>query len=155
MKTRIAILFAVLSLVTSAFAETIPQPGDYYLISRDPDGKFLGSHKLFKERAAETHQLAYCSRRYFVRGNSIAWTQIEVERGNTVHVEFNFGRGWRPICANPERQVTLTDIGVKLSAREYLASLEEGEPPINRLAAIGAIFRAETTDKSDGSFHSH
>jgi hypothetical protein len=154
MKTRIAIFVATLCLSAGAFAETLPQPGDFYLISRDPNGKFLGSHKLFKEYASETYQMAYCSNQYFVRGSSIAWTQLEAERGNVVHVEFNFGRGWRPICPNPERQVTLADIGVTMSAREYLASLEEGETPVNRLAAIGALFRSEASHKPEGSFHS-
>ena len=153
MKTHFLTILAALILSTAATAATLPQPGDFYLISRDPGGRFIGSHKLYEDETPSLKKVTYCARHFFVRDKSVAWTQLEAERGNVVHVEYNFGRGWRPICAHPEREVTLEDIGVSMSPREFLASLEEGEAPSSRLAAFGALFRPSGSDKSEGSFH--
>ncbi|WP_305988129.1 hypothetical protein [Roseibium sp. MMSF_3544] len=149
MKTFASIFCAVMCAGSAALAASLPQPGDVYLISRDHNGRFLGSHKLFRDRSPDMKQVTYCAQAYFVRGSTIAWTQIEAERGNVIHVEFNFGRGWRPICASPEKQVTLADIGITLSPREFLDSLEDGEQPQSRLAFIGSLFRSSAQD-TDG-----
>ncbi|MET1415684.1 hypothetical protein ABVF61_25665 [Roseibium sp. HPY-6] len=154
MKKPFAVLIAIFSLGTSVSASPLPQPGDYFLISRDAAGQFVGSHKLFKDFAPDMQEVTYCASDYYVRSSSVAWTQLEVERGNVVHVEYNFGRGWRPICANPEQEVTLRDVGVLVTAREYLASLENDKPSASRLAAFGAMFRPANSDNPEGSFHS-
>ncbi|MEL7529516.1 MAG: hypothetical protein AAFN16_27400, partial [Pseudomonadota bacterium] len=119
---RLATLLAALCAATVSHADSIPKPGDYYLISRDHSGKFLGSHKLFKKESADLKQVTYCGHEYFVRESSVAWTELEAEFGRIVHVEFNFGKGWRPICAHPEREVTLADLGITMDAREVLAN---------------------------------
>ncbi|TYC58711.1 hypothetical protein FMN50_09715 [Rhodobacterales bacterium] len=152
--TKLALMLAVTVCASgSAFAGGIPQPGDFYLISRDRFGDFVGSHKLFVKYSDGLTKVAYCRRPYFVRTNSVAWTQIEVERGNVVQIEFNFGRGWRPICANPERQVTLTDIGVEESPADVLAqadtSSEEADSGRNRLSNIGPGFGGN----DNGTYH--
>lgn len=148
MKLSLATLLATLCAATVSHADSLPKPGDYYLISRDHSGKFLGSHKLFKKGSADLKQVTYCGNEYFVRESSVAWTELEAEFGRTVHVEFNFGKGWRPICANPEREVTLADLGITMDAREVLAGVSTGPSPANRLASIGAMFRTSVFDKS-------
>lgn len=148
MNLRLATCLAALCAATASHADSLPKPGDYYLISRDHAGKFLGSHKLFKEESDETKQVTYCGREYFVRDSSVAWTELEAEFGHVVHVEFNFGKGWRPICANPEREVTLADIGISLDAREVLAGVSTAPSTASRLATIGAMFRTSVFEDS-------
>ena len=134
-------------------AGTLPQPGDFYLISRERGGKFVGSHKLFLSNTGELKQAAYCKRDYFVRSHTVAWSQLEAERGHTVRVEFNFGRGWRPICDNPERQVTLEDIGIALSPQDVLAAADESTGSQSRLSAIGARFQNENSGSGYSTYH--
>ena len=147
------ILVALLCASGPARADAIPQPGDFYLISRDRSGIFVGSHKLFQEQAQGLKQVAYCDRDYFVRSHSVAWAQVETELGHTVRIEYNFGRGWRPICNNPERQVTLQDLGISASARDVLAGDDDSDKAQSRLSAIGAVFQSRTSGESFGSFH--
>jgi len=143
MLKKTLLLAAIVCLGGAAKADAIPQPGDFYLISRDRSGIFVGSHKLFQDYSRGLKQVAYCQRDYFVRSHSVAWSQIEAERGHTVRIEYNFGRGWRPICDNAERQVTLEDIGITISARDVIASQDESEKQQSRLSAVGALFRAD------------
>ena len=147
------LLAAFLCTSSTAIAGAIPKPGDFYLISRDRSGHFVGSHKLFTDYVRGLNKVSYCERNYFVRSHSVAWTQVEAERGNTVQVEFNFGRGWRPICGNPERQVKLEDIGITLSAQDLLATSDEPAAPQSRLSAIGAIFQNDKIGNSHGTYH--
>lgn len=136
-----------------AHADAVPQPGDFYLISRDRSGIFVGSHKLYLDYSKGLKQVAYCRRDYYVRSHSVAWTQLETELGHTVRIEYNFGRGWRPICEHPERQVTLQDIGINESPRDVLASDDEGEKGQSRLSAIGAMFQARSEGEGKSTFH--
>ncbi|MCK7611474.1 hypothetical protein [Roseibium sediminicola] len=153
MLKKILLLAAIVCMGGAAKADAIPQPGDFYLISRDRSGIFVGSHKLFLDYSRGLKQVAYCQRDYFVRGHSVAWTQIETERGNTVRIEYNFGRGWRPICDNPERQVTLEDIGITDTPRDVLASEDESEKARGRLSAIGAMFQPDDRGNGHSTYH--
>ncbi len=143
MKRLISLLLALVSLSGTATASGLPQPGDFFLISRDRYGIFIGSHKLFLKSAPDLRKVTYCNREYYVRIHSVAWTQVEVNRGHTVQLEFNFGRGWRPICGAPEQQVTLTDLGINRSPSDLLTSLyAEEEEAMRRLSAMGSRFQA-------------
>ncbi|MEM9635816.1 MAG: hypothetical protein AAGA50_31135 [Pseudomonadota bacterium] len=153
MKKFSALLITLLITGGSAIAGAIPQPGDFYLISRDKTGIFVGSHKLFMDQANGLTKVAYCDRNYFVRAQSVAWTQLESERGNTVRIEYNFGRGWRPICLEPENQVTLLDLGITTSAKDLLAGSDDEDAPKSRLSAIGAVFQAKGAKNGNSSFH--
>lgn len=148
MISRLATFLAAICAATAVQADSLPKPGDFYLISRDQAGKFLGSHKLFRHQSADLKQVTYCGNEYFVRDSSVAWTELQAEFGHVVHVEFNFGKGWRPICANPEREVTLADIGISLDAREVLAGVSTEHSTAKRLATIGAMFRTSVFEKS-------
>ncbi|GAB4514985.1 MAG: hypothetical protein Tsb0019_13350 [Roseibium sp.] len=147
------ILLAFACLAGPARADVIPMPGDIYLISRDRFGYFVGSHKLYQEQSRGLKKVSYCSRDYFVRSHSVAWAQLETERGNRVRIEYNFGRGWRPICDNPQRQVTLEDLGIKLSPEDVIAQAESGDSGQNRLSAIGAMFQLNREGGAGNTYH--
>ncbi|PVB62751.1 hypothetical protein [Labrenzia sp. 011] len=153
MKKISAILVAVACFGSAAYAGTIAQPGDFYLISRDRYGFFVGSHKLFLDPHRGLKKVSYCDRDYFVRSHSVAWTEVESRRGHVVRIEYNFGRGWRPICEGPENQVTLADIGISMSADAVLETEEESSSRKSRLSTIGSMFQADGLEDSGSSFH--
>lgn len=140
MKSLYLVLACIACVSSSADAGSIAAPGDFYLISRDRYGLFVGSHKLFVEYSAGLEKVAYCDRPYYVRSHSVAWTQMEAERGHIIQIEYNFGRGWRPICANPQSQVTLSDIGIKDTPMDVLAENYGDTGGNGRLSAIGTGF---------------
>lgn len=148
-------------IMATLFAATLPSHagegelrlGDYYVISRGDRGQFLGSHRLFKENASGLHEVSYCGETYWVRAKTVAWTQLEEENERTVNVEFNRGKGWRPICSKPGDQVSLADIGVTLPAAEMMFTSEAELKRANRFAAIGQSFRALGTSGPQGSYH--
>ena len=151
---RLALLLIAATLYGApALASGIPQPGDFYLISRDRFGSFVGSHKLFLEYAQGLKQVRYCNRNYYVRSHSVAWTQLETEFGHSVRIEYNFGKGWRPICEHPEQHVTLADLGIEISAEDVLAGLSEEDAPQSRLSAIGAVFQSKKPQNKYSSYH--
>lgn len=138
--TAIALMF--FGWVGAAQAQTLPVPGDFYLISRSGDGEFRGSHKIFHRQADGLRQVTYCEREYWVRPFTVAWTQLEVENERVVRVEFNRGKGWRPICENPEEQVTLKDLGIELDPTDLANDPDALENPVaSRFSAIGEAFR--------------
>lgn len=155
MKRFLALLVVMASMSGSAIAETPPLAGDYFLIARNTSGSFIGSHKVFTKLSVGTRKVQYCAYSYYVRGSTIAWSQIEARRGHIIRLEYNSGRGWRPICASPEQQVTLKDIGVKLSPQDYLNSLEENPKQKNLLASIKSFFGTDEPEEAEaeGSYH--
>ncbi|WP_417683802.1 hypothetical protein [Roseibium sp.] len=147
-----AAAITVSMLLGSAHAggSSIPKPGDFYMIARDSAGEFAGSHKIFHRQSSGLYKVRYCQREYWVRAHTIAWTQVEVENNRRVKVEFNFGKGWRPLCENPERQVTLADIGLTEDARMILSQSEAQVGALSRFSAISNSFQK---DAPEGSYH--
>ncbi|MEJ8476789.1 hypothetical protein [Roseibium algae] len=94
-------------------------------MSRDKKGDFTGSHQIFQTEKPNTYKVIYCEQNYWVRIHTIAWSQVESENQRTIQIEYNFGKGWRPICLNPERQVTLLDLGISLEPRRVLESSDK------------------------------
>ena len=155
---RTLVCAALATCLSGIAALAAPQVGngDFYLISRDGNGQFLGSHKIFDKNAEGMRQVSYCGRSYWIRPVTVAWTEVEVENKNTVRVEYNIGRGWRPICSEPEKQVTLRDLGIEKDARYVLysngADLDDTQK--HRFTAIRKAF--ETPDgksRSKASYH--
>ncbi len=153
---------------TSAAQQELPTPGDTYLISRDRGGEFTGSHKIYPSSSDGLYQVTYCGRAYYVLPYTVAWTQLEVENKRAVKVEYNFGKGWRPLCDNPDQQVTLANLGIALDAAEVVAAYRRlAEDPAssapshggNRFSAISKAFREkpeETGNSSaSGSYHAN
>lgn len=148
------VLAALAAMTTGAPAETILVP-DYFLISRDREGNFVGSHKIFDEQGPDMREVRYCGRTYWVRPVTVAWTEVEVDNANKVRVEFNKGLGWRPICDEPEKQVTLRDLGIDENARTVLRTDGRYLDSVNRFAAIRDSFQLSKTgnDRQKTTYH--
>lgn len=118
--------------------------GDFFLISRTTDGFFHGSHKIFQRPSDGLYSVTYCSRSYWVRPRTVVWTQYEYENSRNVQLEFSRGDGWKPICARPERQVTLADLGLTSAPAdpEQQAAAEKSrkEHLVSRFGTIGSSF---------------
>ncbi|WP_209003742.1 hypothetical protein [Labrenzia sp. CE80] len=139
-------------LASATASAAIMIPGDFYLISRGDDGLFAGSHKIFQRESSGLRRVSYCGRNYWVRPVTVAWTQVEVENRKEVRVEFNMGKGWRPICEKPEKQVTLKDLGVTQDARVVLSTNGQDLDGINRFSAIRDSFQTGNKSKKS-SYH--
>ncbi len=155
LKSRLVLfLFGIFIPIGASHSMGLPMPGDFYLIARNDGGDFTGSHKIFPKQTDGLYEVTYCGRSYWVRAHTIAWTQVAVENRKQVRVEFNFGKGWRPICENPDQQVTLADIGVTREAREVLLTDESKIKGKNRFSVISDSFAAEKGNSSvEGSYH--
>lgn len=111
MRAMIASLWLAL-LGASASAGDMPVPGDFFLISRQLDGTFSGSHKVLEKPGQGYVSVTYCGRTLWVRPTTVAWTHMEVENRRKVALEYNAGKGWRPLCEDAQEQVRLTDLGI-------------------------------------------
>ncbi|WP_428642909.1 hypothetical protein [Roseibium sp.] len=146
---------AFLFAATDAFAGSdIPNPADIFIISRDENHVFRGSHKIYDRMSEGLIEVKYCGYSYYVRYATVAWTQLEVERDYVVRVEFNRGKGWRPICDHPEQQVTLKDLGVEEDPRLVIQNDGTTEQRVNRFAVIRDSFRLNSGDDAAKSYHS-
>ncbi|SHM68423.1 hypothetical protein SAMN05444272_2962 [Roseibium suaedae] len=143
-------------LAPLANAETSMPLDEFSIVSRDTAGNFVGSHKIFKRKAAGMKQVIYCEEKYWVRPYTVAWTQTEVENKRIVRVEYSAGKGWRPICANPQTQVTLNDFGIKQDASEvmYFGGFNGASEGV-----FDSMKRGFSTPKADekpaGSYHTN
>jgi hypothetical protein len=152
---RTLIAAAVFSLAaTQATAGGKLHPvGDTYIISRDDNEIFRGSHRIYDRMADGLVPVEYCGRSYWVRYATVAWTQLEVQQEYVVRVEFNRGKGWRPICEHPEKQVTLEGLGVTEDPRNIVHNGGLTESKVNRFAAIRNSFGAKSGDEAARSYH--
>lgn len=129
-----------------------PVIGDTYLISRDGQN-FRGSHKIYNRMSDGLIEVQYCGRSYYVRYATVAWTQLEVEQDYEVRVEFNWGKGWRPICEHPEEQVTLEGLGVSEDPRIVVQNDGASILRVNRFAAIRDAFKTPAGEDAAKSYH--
>lgn len=120
--------------------------GDTYIVSRDDYSAFRGSHRIYSRMSDGLVQVEYCGRKYWVRYATVAWTELEVEQNYTVRVEYNWGKGWRPICAHPEEQVTLEGLGIYDDPRVIVQNDGSTVKSVNRFAAIRESFRPTTVE---------
>ncbi|WP_439527468.1 hypothetical protein [Pannonibacter sp.] len=97
----------------AVWADELPVEGDYFLIARQNDGSFSGSHKVLDKPGEGYVEATYCGRVFWVRPLTVAWTQMEVsEYRRRVALEFNAGRGWLPLCREAHKEVQLADLGI-------------------------------------------
>jgi len=154
-----SILIAAAFAVSGGFAhaaDSVPGAIDYYMISRGDDGMFVGSHKIFLRQADGLTLVQYCGRNYWVRPVTVAWTQVEMDNAREVRVEFNRGKGWRPICERPTDYVTLEDLGVKLDP--YIVVRSEGDEitRVNKWSAVSKSFRrGDESKRGSATYHSN
>ncbi|MCK7611475.1 hypothetical protein [Roseibium sediminicola] len=130
----------------------VPIVGDTYMISRDGQN-FRGSHRIYDRMSENLIEVEYCGRSYWVRYATVAWTQLEVEQDYVVRVEFNWGKGWRPICEHPEQQVTLEGLGVSEDPRIVVQNDGASVRRVNRFAVIRKAFQTENGDAAAKSYH--
>jgi hypothetical protein len=88
-----------------------------------------------------------------VRYATVAWTQLEVEQDFIVRVEFNRGKGWRPICDHPEVQVTLKSLGVIEDPRLVVQRDGVGAQKVNRFSVIREAFRTNANEPAAKTYH--
>lgn len=132
---------------------SLPKVGDTFIISRDNHHSFRGSHKIYNRLSDGLVEVQYCGRPYYVRYATVAWTQIETEAGNGVRIEFNRGKGWRPICDNPEQQVDLKKLGVTEDPKVVMHLGRLPLDPISRFTAIRKAFSQTGNSSSKNSYH--
>ncbi len=130
-----------------------PRIGDTHIISRDGNRTFKGSHRIFNRMSEGLVEVIYCNRSYWVRYATVAWTQLEVKRGYELRVEFNRGKGWRPICAHPDAQVSLADLGITEDPRLIIQEDGPVEDRSKRFAAIRKSFGTEGNRTDKSSYH--
>lgn len=130
----------------------IPVAGDTHIISRDGQN-FRGSHRIYNRMSDGLIEVEYCGRSYWVRYATVAWTQLEVQQNYVVRVEYNWGKGWRPICEHPEEQVTLQGLGVEEDPRVVVQNDGASIRRVNRFAVIREAFRPVDGDKAAKSYH--
>ncbi|NBN62112.1 hypothetical protein GWI72_05810 [Microvirga tunisiensis] len=119
MKVLLSLFLAlVVTAPPQATAELSTQE-EFHIISRDKMNRFRGSHQLLRRPQDGFVQVLYCDQVYWVRPQTVAWTEREAERGFGLAIETNRGNGWRPVCQDPQAQVTLKDLN--LSPREERA----------------------------------
>ncbi|NBN62113.1 hypothetical protein [Pannonibacter tanglangensis] len=143
-------------LGVSASAEDMPVPGDFFLISRQADGTFSGSHKVLEKPGEGYVAVSYCGRKLWVRPSTVAWTHMEVENRRRVALEFNAGKGWRPLCAEAQNQVRLADLGIEADNFIVANGGSYKQPTVeNRFKHISKQFQGKTgkTEKSS-TYHS-
>ena len=147
-------LTGILATVLPAQAEEVVKAGDFYLISRQVDGTFHGSHQVLEEQAAGYVAVAYCGRRVWVRPKSVAWSLIEVENKRVVGLEYSNGRGWVEVCAKAETHVSMADIGSDedplVVSNETPAAMK---PPGSKLSRISEAFANKSGGKPKGTYH--
>lgn len=139
---------------TIAQANGVAETPDFFMISRGGDGMFVGSHKIFLREADGLTKVKYCGRSYWVRPVTVAWTQLELENSHEVRVEFNRGKGWRPICERPTDYVTLQDLGVKTDPYFVFHFQEDEVVRVNKFKAVSdSIRRGDAEKRGYATFH--
>lgn len=148
------ILAGALASLLPARAEEAVKAGDFYLISRQVDGTFYGSHQVLEEEAAGYVGVAYCGRKVWVRPKSVAWSLMEVENKRLVRLEYSNGRGWVEVCAKAETHVSMADIG---SDEDPLIISNDDSanplPPGSKLSRISEAFANKSGGKVKGTYH--
>ncbi|MTI16096.1 hypothetical protein E1162_02455 [Rhodobacteraceae bacterium RKSG542] len=127
---------------------------DLYLISRDLQGHFFASHRVFNEEKEGYRHVSFCEDDYWIKPYSVAWSKWEEKQGRTVNIEGNLGQGWKIACAMPTRQVSLSDVGIYVSLEDAMTTKQPEKHRANRFTAIRQTF-SKTLDKNEpnSSFH--
>lgn len=153
-RTLLAAMIFGLAGSAAVAGNSLPKKGDTYIISRDDNEHFRGSHRIYNRMAEGLVEVQYCGRSYWVRYATVAWTQLEVQQDYVVRVEFNRGKGWRPICAHPEEQVSLDTLGITEDPRIVVLTDGKTVNKVNRFAAIRNAFNMQSGEKAAKSYHS-
>ncbi|MBB99515.1 MAG: hypothetical protein CML67_08250 [Rhodobacteraceae bacterium] len=129
--------------------------GEFHMISRQSDGTFVSSHRVFDRNSASLHEIALCGRSYFARAATVAWMNYEAEEGRDVGLEFNGGKGWFRVCENPDKQVKLADIGVTEDNVTVMRASDEATRRRQRFVNIKEAFAGfNSSGRTSPTYHS-
>lgn len=141
--------------VLLAIAPATANAGEFHMISRQSDGTFVSSHRVFDRNNASLHEIALCGRAYFARAATVAWMNYEAEEGRDVGLEFNGGKGWFRVCENPDKQVKLADIGVKEDNVTVMRASDEATRRRQRFVNIKEAFAGfNSSGRTAPTYHS-
>ena len=140
--------------VLLSFVPATAFAGEFHMISRQSDGTFVSSHRVFDRNSASLHEIALCGRSYFARAATVAWMNYEAEEGRDVGLELNQGKGWYRICEEPSEQVKLADIGVEGTNAEVMRASEEAMNRRMRFIYIRQVFsKYGNSGAASSSYH--
>jgi hypothetical protein len=141
--------------VLLAFAPATAIAGEFHMISRQSDGTFVSSHRVFDRDNASLHEISLCGRAYFARAATVAWMNYEAEEGRDVGLEFNGGNGWFRVCEDPDKQVKLADIGVQEDNVTVMRASDEATRRRERFINIKNAFSATgNSGRTAPTYHS-
>lgn len=118
------------------------EDGDYHIRSADPSGRFNSSHEILPKQEEGYLKAVYCDQIFWVRINTVLWTEQEARAGRRMVIENNALKGRKPVCEDPEKYVTLDSL--KLNEREVERMRSEASPKTvrpNRLRTIREAFK--------------
>ena len=141
--------------VLLSFVPVTAFAGEFHMISRQSDGTFVSSHRVFDRNSASLHEIALCGRSYFARAATVAWMNYEAEEGRDVGLEFNGGKGWFRVCENPDKQVKLADIGVTEDNVTVMRASDEATRRRQRFVNIKEAFAGfNSSGRTSPTYHS-
>ena len=139
-------MYRVLSFIFAAvLVPGLAAAGEYHIISREVDGTFSASHRLYTRHVDNLYPVVLCGQNYWTRARTVAWLQWEAEQGRLVGVEYNNGKGWYQLCDSLQERLTLADSGIKGDYAK-LRLMEDGELEYrDRFSRIVRAFGRERT----------
>lgn len=114
---------------------------EVYMIARDAEGTFIGSHKMFDSEKEEHKQVTLCGSDFWLRPYTAVWAKWEAQSGRKVTLEGNHEGRWDILCKNPTEQITLRQVGVYVSLKDAMLNAQNiTTDRRNRFKAIRETF---------------
>lgn len=133
------LLFSILTPL-SASAQSLPDAGDYYMISRNANGGFHASRQILSAEHDEYQQVVYCDMYFWVKPEDVYWTERQAEIGRVVRIERNTRSQLEPVCAEPHEQVKLADLGLGKVAESFIRREGTQQTSQSRMRVIRDAF---------------
>lgn len=127
MRIAAGIVSALLLASGCMMADAQAPAAEFHIISRDR-AKFRGSHVVMREERPGFVAVVYCQNRFWVRPATVAWSEREAENGFQLALETNADGRWRPVCLDPQKQVTTKDLNLPPQVERNLT----GSGPVQR-----------------------
>ncbi|WP_068312146.1 hypothetical protein [Polycladidibacter hongkongensis] len=113
---------------------------DFYLVARDRNGGFFEGHQLQSHAKIGFRYVQFCGKSYYVRPRSVVWAKDLDIKGYHTAVERNSADGWIEVCAFPNRQVTLRQVGIKTTLQEAIEGPKQSQTMARRFDQIRETF---------------
>ncbi|MDD7908711.1 MULTISPECIES: hypothetical protein [Pseudovibrio] len=121
---------------------------EVYMISRDNEGEFVGSHKMFSVAKDGHKRVKICGSNFWLRPYTVVWSKWEEQSGRQVTLEGHKNGRWDILCDNPTEHVSLRQVGVYVSLEDAMLNARNiTTDRKNRFEAIRKTFN----DRSLGS----